>query len=49
METFVNIDLVKKEYFPNTYKKEQYNKMTPEQKGKSLAEETIKKLKINIL
>lgn len=42
---FKNIDAVKKHYFPKAYVKEQWDNMTPEQKGKHMAEETIESIK----
>ena len=39
--TFKSIEDVKKRYFPGDYKKEQWDSMTPAEKGVFLAQETI--------
>ena len=43
--TFKNIEDVKKRYFPRAYKKEQWDNMTPAEKGIFLAQETITSVK----
>jgi len=38
---FRSITEMKKHYLPEKYKKEQQDKMTPKEKGKQMAKETI--------
>ena len=42
---FRSIEEIEKVYFPAAYFKKQWYKMTPEQKGKYLANETMNKIK----
>ena len=48
MKVFRSITEVKQHYFPDAYKKEQWEKMTPEEKGRQLGIETINKIKRGI-
>ena len=48
MKTFRSLKEIKQHYFPGTYEKEQWDKMTPAEKGKHLAEETIKEVRNNV-
>ena len=45
MRTFRSLDEIKKHYFPNTYKKEQWEKMSPKEKGIQMAKEVIEHFK----
>lgn len=44
MTVFRSIEDVEKHYFPEQFKKNQWDKMTPEEKGRALATETIEKI-----
>lgn len=45
MKTFRSMEEIKKCYFPSAYKKEQWEKMTPEEKGRQMAIEVIEQFK----
>lgn len=45
MTTFRSIEEVEKHYFPDSFRKKQWEMMTPEQKGNVMAKETIKQVK----
>ena len=47
MTAFRSIEEVEKQYFPDHFKKKQWDKMTPEEKGRAMAIETIEKIKIS--
>ena len=46
MRTFRSVDDIKKCYFPEAYKKEQWEKMSPEEKGRQMAKEVIEQFKV---
>ena len=49
MTAFRSIEEVEKQYFPDSFKKKQWDEMTLEQKGKAMAEETIKGIDFSAL
>lgn len=49
MTVFRSIEEVEKQYFPDHFKKKQWDEMTLEQKGKAMAEETIKGIDFSAL
>lgn len=46
MRVFRSIEEIKKHYFPIAYKKEQWEKMSPEEKGRQMAKETVEQFKV---
>ena len=49
MTVFRSIEEVEKYYFPDQFKKNQWEKMIPEQKGKAMAAEIIKEIDFSAL
>ncbi|MCK4666921.1 hypothetical protein KAU33_09240 [Candidatus Dependentiae bacterium] len=45
MRTFRSMNEIKKYYFPDAYKKEQWEKMSPKEKGIQMAKEVIEGFK----
>jgi len=45
VQSFRSIEDVKKHYFPDSYKREVWKNMTPAEKGRFLAQETIESVK----
>ncbi|MCK5015173.1 MAG: hypothetical protein KAS66_15290 [Candidatus Omnitrophica bacterium] len=45
MTAFRSIEEVEKQYFPDHFKKNQWDKMTPEEKGRAMAAETINRVR----